>query len=68
MIGWFGLACTWVALALMAYAAASHLGRPDKKVHWSWRRGVIPFGIRLFGAALVIQLLAFIGRIALGSS
>jgi hypothetical protein len=64
-LGLLGLLLTLIALVLLAYAAISHLGRHDRKVRWYWRRGIVWFAVRLFAGGLLLQLMSFVGRIAL---
>jgi hypothetical protein len=64
VVGISGLALTLTGLALIGYAAISHLGR--QKVPWHWNSGVVPIAVRLFVGGLVIQALSFASRIAMG--
>ena len=68
LLGVLGLGATLVGLALLAYAAISHLGRPDKQVPWHWTAGVVPLAICLFAGGLLLQVVSFVARIALGGS
>ena len=68
VLGVLGLGATLVGLALLAYAAISHLGRADSKVPWRWTAGAVPLAIRLFAGGLILQAVSFAARIALGGS
>ncbi len=69
MLSPFGpiLAAPW-ARVLLAYAAFSHLRGPEKKVPWYWKRGIAWVAVRLFAGGLLLQVIAFACRIALGGS
>ena len=67
-IGVLGFGATLAGLALIAYAAISHLGRPDKKVSWRWGAGIVRIAIHLFVGGIALQAVSFASRLALGGS
>jgi len=62
-----GLAVTLIGLALLAYAAISHVAGSGKNVRWQWRTGVVWLSLRLFFGGLIFQLVSFVGRLVLGA-
>jgi hypothetical protein len=67
-IGVIGLTATLAAIALLGYAAISHLRRPDKKVPWSWRAGIVPIALRSLLGGMLLQVLAFASRLSMNGS
>jgi hypothetical protein len=66
-LGLLGLAVTFIGLALLAYAAISHVMRSVKKVRWQWHTGVVWISLRLFFGGLILQIVSFLGRLALAA-
>jgi hypothetical protein len=63
-----GLGATLIGLALLAYAAISHVAGFGGKVRWQWRTGVVWFSLRLFFGGLILQIVSFAGRLMIGGS
>ena len=68
LLGIAGLGLALLGLVLLAYAAFSHLRPSEKKVAWRWNSGIAWFAVRLFAGGLLLQVIAFACRIALGGS
>jgi hypothetical protein len=66
VLGSVGLGATLIGLALLAYASIWHLTGSGKQVRWQWHTGAVWLSLRLFFGGLILQIIAFVGRLALG--
>jgi hypothetical protein len=68
VLGLLGLGATLIGLALLAYAAIWHFTGTGKKVRWQWHTGIVWLSLRLFFGGLVLQVVSFVVRMALGGT
>ena len=66
--GLLGFGLSFVGLVILAYAAISHVSGTGRKVRWQWHTGIVLLSLRLFVGGLILQLVSFVGRLALGGS
>jgi len=66
--GLLGFGVGLVGIVILAYAAISHVSGSGRKVRWQWHTGMVWFSFRLFIGGVILQLVSFVGRLAVGGS
>jgi hypothetical protein len=66
LTGLIGFGATLIGIAIFAYATISHFTSLGTKAGWQWNRGIVWLSINLFLGGLILQVLSFVSRLALG--